>query len=548
MTIGQYNNVMNITEMVIDNLDEKALGEIFSGYGGDIDDLLLDIIEETNLVVNHQKAKISSNATHNLTNLTNVFEETLRCENFNYFKASVLDNFKMGFHNLEWGQLAQMYKFLCIIASRDIGKSFEFSYAYPAWRMYKFNPLRYGKSSSKNIKYTNLNKKGILLTNDYSLGKTLLGILRDNIESNEILRERLKPDTREGWGKEGLLAKNGSQIVIKSYQSNLRGYHPGWFVVDDYLTDSNIYSQDQREKYINWFYSVVMNALTNGGNIVVIGTPFSDLDLYSDLKKKGKFKVFEYPAIFPDGSLLAPHRYNFDDLMEKKKILGSIIFSREILVKPVTAGSTIFPYSMIKNSIRGMEKYNYVKSIGQFPEKFEKISIGVDIARSANVGADYFVATTIGKDFSGIYWILNITRKKGVSYNEQRKIIKKLNLDFKPDIIAIESNQMQTFLVDGVSDDGLPAEGFPTTTNKYDLKTGLPGLSIVFERGKFKFPYGNDISKNITDAALIEFSSITWTDKGKLEGVGAHDDIVMSIWKAVKGLNYQSGNFSSFWL
>ena len=41
-----------------------------------------------------------------------------------------------------------------------------------------------------------------------------------------------------------------------------------------------------------------------------------------------------------------------------------------------------------------------------------------------------------------------------------------------------------------------------------------------------------------------ELGSVTWTEKGKLMGVGAHDDICVSLWLACTGAQHASQVFS----
>ena len=81
-------------------------------------------------------------------------------------------------------------------------------------------------------------------------------------------------------------------------------------------------------------------------------------------------------------------------------------------------------------------------------------------------------------------------------------------------------------------------EPFTTTEgNKKDLHTGWPGLSAMFERGQIKIPYKVGKTKELVDIIFSEFASITFrSDKGKLEAVGAHDDIVSSSWLAINTL------------
>jgi hypothetical protein len=286
-----------------------------------------------------------------------------------------------------------------------------------------------------------------------------------------------------------------------------------------------------------------MNMLSPGGDIDVVGTPFTQNDLYTRLAKAKSWRTFKYPAIFPDGTVLWEGRHNFESLMEKRDTQGSIIFSREILVKAVSNTSTIFPYSLVSQSFKNMDQYKLVNSIHNFPKKFKRVATGCDFAHSANVAADFSVFITLGVDEFNQYWLLNVWRGKGKSYNEQLAVLKQINSNFKPDVIYMEDNQMQSLFVDGAKEANLPCYGHTTGVNKYDLKSGLPGMTIVFEQNRFHFPRGDQYSKDTTDMMAMELASITWSTKGKLQGSGAHDDTVMALWLALKACNHEGANF-----
>jgi len=287
-----------------------------------------------------------------------------------------------------------------------------------------------------------------------------------------------------------------------------------------------------------------MNMITPGGQVVVVGTPFHEADLYADLKAKAGWKVFEYPAITPTGSLLWEERHNLDSLMEKKNTQGSIIFSREILVKPVTSESTIFPYELVSRSFKMMDEYTVVDNIYSHTKKFVRTVVGCDFAISGNVGADYSVFTTLGIDDLGNYWLLNVWREKGKTYSEQMAKLKQINSNFRPEVVMVETNQMQQIFAQMGRDANIPIVEHNTGTNKYNLERGVPGLVVLFEQEKFRFPRGDQRSMDITDTIAMELAAITWTDKGKLEGVGAHDDTAMSLWISVSAANYVGENFS----
>jgi phage terminase large subunit-like protein len=377
----------------------------------------------------------------------------------------------------------------------------------------------------------------MLITSEIGLASKQLEQIKAEIERNDVLYERLYPRTKELWNSEAIRCKNGAMLSVKSYGSKMRGWHPDWITVDDFLTDQALYSQMQRNKYIDFFHSVVMNMLVPKGRIVVVGTPYHSADLYGNLKKAEGWRVFDYPAIFPDGSLLWQNRHNFTGLMGKRKSQGPIIFSREILVKPVSSDSAILPYETVALAFKGMEATSLVPNIWSHPKRkdFVRVVTGCDFARSAKVGADYSVFITLGIDEQDRYHLLHVWRKRGASFSEQIAAIRNIHTNFKPDLMVMESVQMQQLFVDAAKDLNIPVEGHATSAqSKYDLEKGVPSLVILFEQERFRFPRGDEHSRAMTDTIAMELASITWTDKGKLEGTGDHDDCGMALWMAVQ--------------
>ena len=61
-------------------------------------------------------------------------------------------------------------------------------------------------------------------------------------------------------------------------------------------------------------------------------------------------------------------------------------------------------------------------------------------------------------------------------------------------------------------------------------------LQMTLENGKLNFPYGNEESRKVTAVLMEELSMFAITDRGKFEGIGAHDDMVMSLALANKQL------------
>lgn len=541
---------LNIVDEIIDGMDDKGILELMQGSGGDLDWVLDNLMKDTYQVMYTGDPNIDF-APKYTDRLSQSIEETLRTRNLTYFITSVMPDFQLSWHHLEWGDLVHRYNKLCINAARDHGKSYYFSNAYCAWKLYSYAKPKSSVFSARPTK-SNSNR-GYLFSFSLQQSVDLMEILKGTIESNDILKDRLYPDSRNSgaWASTNIVCRNGARLTCKGFGSSVRGAHPYWIVVDDGLKDNVIYSALQRQKSIDYFHAVIMNMLVPGGQIIVVGTPFHASDLYGDLRSKSIFAthskkgwfVIEYPAIFPDGRILWPQRWSFFDLMDKKATQGNIIFSRENLCRPITNEASIFPLKVLERSLVRMENYTLVRNRDDFPIKFNKVVTGCDFAISANVGSDYTVFTTWGvDDETGERWLLNFYRDKGKTFHEQMQILKGINARFRPDSMVMEQNTFQQIFVQESDKQGLPVIGHTTGIDKYDLKTGWPGLAIDFERGKIHIPTGDKYSQDVKDLIFSDLGSVAFTDKG-LESVGEHDDISSSFWLAKLGANLITTGF-----
>ena len=95
-----------------------------------------------------------------------------------------------------------------------------FSYAYPVWKMYRYKPLAWGNGRMKETEFS-LSKFGMLITNESTLAGNLLEILKEGIEANDILKDRLFPGkggqlVRAAGTSAKILAKEDAAQAIKS--------------------------------------------------------------------------------------------------------------------------------------------------------------------------------------------------------------------------------------------------------------------------------------------------------------------------------------------
>lgn len=546
ISLAEKEGLDSQIEDLIDLLDDKSIQDLLSVVGDDYEKLLEILAEETNNVVNLKQfdKSLTTCTIQGLPNLQEGFEVYLRKKNLAYFTFSCLPDFELAYHTLEWFSMIQLYQKLNVIAARDHSKSYVFSFAVPLWRLYRYTKPDGFSILPDDIKFY---REGMIITNEYKLAKKLLKKVKEEVKFNPILSKALYPQGDEGnWASESIACKNGAEITLSSYRTSNRGPHPGWITVDDFLDRSAMYSKDQRESFKESFNAEIMNMILPQGTIDVVGTPFHEKDLYSDLKMDPNWKVFEYPAVFPDGSVLWANRYSFEALKAKRLSLGPLIFSREILVRPISDSTSIFPWSLLEKAFLGMKDYCLVKNRASFPIKFRKVAIGVDWALSATVAADFTEMTVLGEDFQGDLWLLEERTLHGAGYNQQIAELQALNVAYGADVIMVEVNGFQKVMSGLATEAGLTNIVEETTTGhtKKDLYEGLPAIAVLFEQGKMHFPRGDEYSIEKTNEICSQLNSMAFDeDRGTLESVGEHDDKSMSLYFAVKGIRSVNGIF-----
>lgn len=678
LSFRQLDSIIDTTTRIIQDLPITAVNQLMEVYKEDQDALLSEMFRQTENVLKLNTTLETERLSY-VDQLTESMDDSLKIMSYNYFKTTMLPNFRQGWRNLEWGNMIQLYPNSAYLAARSHGKcflagthilmadwtvknvediypgmdvmgmdftprkvltrhigrsqmftvhqengisytvnrfhilclwdtkrkhyvevpmgnflkypqekqnrfrgyrvfssdrpileyspimvesygdgsyygfacdgdhkflledntvvhnSYEFCMGLPLWRMWSYRRPNFMKP---DIPDNRNRKETCIITNTETLGKEHLDKVKEEIHTNEALSAVLNPNGKASLGATGFECENGSKLHLRGKDGFIRGLHVGAAVSDDLPDDSSIYSLEQREKLRDLFKGAITPIVEPYGYNIVDGTPYAEKDLYYELKQDPKFMVFEYPAIFPDGRLLAPDRFTFDKLMEEKKSVGTLVFSREYLVVPISDDSTIFPMEILMRSTIGMENVRLVDNIESFPFKLSRVVVGCDFAVSGNVGADYTCYTVWGKDLNGSYYLLYIYREKGLSHNEQINKIEYLNTVFKPNEIVVENNGFQSILADMCVQRGIK-NIYPFTTtsgNKKDLRTGWVSLAALFERGDIRCPYHPDTRQRI-DTMFGEFTSVAFrSDKGTLESISGHDDTVSSSFMAINRL------------
>lgn len=430
----------------------------------------------------------------------------------------------------QWAELMGQHDRLVIRAARDHGKTHFLNTANLLWR----------------AGYAQPGEMIVMFSATQTIAESLLRLAIDEVRNNSKLAHMI-PATGELGKQSELRLSTGTVILARGMGVRSRGLHPQTIVLDDALSDEDLYSATTRRRNIDYFLSAIENMVVPGGSILVVGTPFHEQDLYGHLASTGEYTVVDYPAIDREGAVLFPERYSAARLARKERTLGAARFGREFRLRTVTDDTSLFPARMfegpeVRQTYRlGLDAAHW-RSLGM------TTYIGIDLAMSAETGADFTAVFGVAVDAYGNRWLAEIRHHRGMSFPAQIGMIKDVCTLLQPAVVYIESNQMQRIFTDEVRrTTDIPVKAFFTsgvqpkhpshrpmasvTQGKHHLERGLPSLSIGLENRKWRVPRGDARSIELTDRWIGEMGALTWQD-GRVVSVGDHDDLVMAAWMA----------------
>ena len=103
---------------IISTLDDGAILELYEGGGDDIDRMIDGMLTDVYHTIYTGNRDIDFMPKYT-DKLSENIEEILRCNNLTYFITSVLSDFQMSWHHIEWGDLVHHHNNFCDL----VGKS-----------------------------------------------------------------------------------------------------------------------------------------------------------------------------------------------------------------------------------------------------------------------------------------------------------------------------------------------------------------------------------------------------------------------------------------
>ena len=461
-----------------------------------------------------------------------VLQESNRAElegkcytDFAFFCEEIVGLQLSEFHK-ELLEIPLKHQYGCIVVPTGHGKTSLFTIAYSLWRAW----------SNKNIEVC-------IVSGSLEQSMRFLGKIQDILENNPFFGRMLPRNRFDSWNKSSMKLSNGSEIYVKPFTSTARGIHPHFIIYDDLLRENDTPMDIIKETFWGIFYP---RGQINNCQHLLVGTPLSANDLYSDLEKKSDWHVVRKQAVQTTESgkwlkSLWPERFSLKDLQRIRDNMNSVNFEREYMCNPRAAGSELFPQEMLLNCLDDGLEYSY--------DSKGTIYTGADFAMSTKSSGDYN-AFIVVDSFQGKHLKKNgketvevenpiilrqVRRFRGST--GQVETLSTLNDYFPGSMIVADSSNVGAKFVPELRQKNLVVEAQDFRPANRNML--LMNLRRVIEQGRLVIPNKGDATV-YTDIILRELAAFnlhkTKAGSESWQSTINHDDTSMALALAVKNV------------
>lgn len=365
----------------------------------------------------------------------------------------------------------------------------------------------------------------IYISATHGQAKNKLQELENLYERNEDWLD-IEPTSKQ-WSKMRKQFDNGSDIQGEGWGTAIEGAHVQLIVMDDILqergamTDSEVWD----------FYSRIISPMvTESGQLVLIGTKKRKNDIFDRVQKNPEWIHAKYPAT-PDEPIF-PEKWPSDRLAAKKREMLPRNFNREFGLEVVIEDDVLIPPSWNERNRDDTMTYPTDGTKGGFNV------LGMDPAISPT--GDFAAFFSLRLHDTGMRRVLDVQRHQGMSLNNMMMKLRQLDTKFGYQTILIEQNSFQRLIVnEAIEKTALPVRGHETTKAKSDPAEGVPRIAVLYENGKYIYPYKESEDKEKTDMVHEALNSLRY-DGGSLSD-NHTPDIVMAKYLAERAImRYQN--------
>jgi phage terminase large subunit-like protein len=244
-----------------------------------------------------------------------------------------------------------------------------------------------------------------IISDSESLAVEHLRYIKMSLESNQKILSLWGDLKSEKWTENHIIVRHRdgftTNIRAKGAGGQMRGFRPDCLILDDIENDTEVVSEEQREKLKNWLFKACINTLLPGGQLFLIGTILHPLCVLKELldSDNGWFKkcyTAYVDGIEDESHVLWPEMWSHEKLQARKKDIGSFAFYSEYMNNP-------------RLNATGSIKMDQIRYWESLPDTLG-ISIAVDPAYCEDEKADYKVCAVVGADTEGRRFLIEYIR------------------------------------------------------------------------------------------------------------------------------------------
>lgn len=292
------------------------------------------------------------------------------------------------------------------------------------------------------------------------------------------------------------------------------GLRPDLILLDDVETTEGTWSKAMRESLARWL-SHDIEALGSGAVIAFWQTVISPNSLMSKCLTSADWQGRRFPAIDDEGNSTWPARYSTQYLSELREKKPPSAWLADYQNLPQANDVTLFP----------TDSWRLYETEGIDPPKRDRlarVSIGVDLAFSAEKSSDYTAISAWGEDGQGNKHHLMTVRGRWTTPEEVIRRIRSVNDIVRADIIAIEdvssskhfiqfARREMGYIVKGISPEGLDKTARARSVSHFwelgAVWCRKADTLIVGEMYSFR-PDVKDQTDDVVDAAVYALMSM----------------------------------------
>jgi hypothetical protein len=333
-------------------------------------------------------------------------------------------------------------------------------------------------------------------------------------------------------GRERQIKSGDLTLQIRGVGQQVLGMEANWVICDDVVSRESAKHPTQREALSEWFHGDVMSRLEPGGRAVVIGQRLHLYDLYGELAKEKipgeetpRWKHINYPAVldWEEKRVLWPERWPWHEIMQKYTDLGSAKFEAMYQQNPLPEGEALARKGWIYGDDEhpGCLDHDRIVGDGRGGKRVVRV-VSLDPSPTRYAG---LVVAEMDWDPSRFECSILEVRRERMQVRDMLSHIERCVDWYSPQYFVFERNAAQRWLLQDPTMEQLRrrVQVIPHDTgrNKGDPTLGIESLSVDFEFGRIRLPYGDAESRKMSELLIQE--ALTYPQ-------GETDDLLMALW------------------